>query len=42
MVPLNREVRQEIARRADERGMDASLLARLWIEERLRAERAAS
>ena len=41
IVPLNQEVRDELSRRADERGIGPAALARLWIEERLRAERAA-
>jgi hypothetical protein len=42
IVPLKPEVRAELSRRADERGVGPAALAQLWIEERLRAERAAS
>lgn len=42
IVPLKPEVRDELSRRADERGVGPAALARLWIEERLKAERAAS
>jgi len=42
VVPLNRETREELAQRAKMRNLGPAALARLWIEERLRAERAAS
>ncbi len=42
VVPLARDVREELSRHADERGIGPSALVRLWVEERLRAERAVS
>ncbi len=42
VVPLDRDDRDELARRAEERGIGPSALVRLWVEERLRAERAVS
>ena len=41
VVPLGRAVREELARRVEEQGIGPAALVRLWVEERLRAERAA-
>lgn len=40
-VRLDRGDREELTRRADEQGVGPSTLVRMWIKERLRAERAA-
>lgn len=42
VVLLDPESREELARRAGTRGIGSAALVRLWVEERLRAERAAS
>lgn len=40
-VRLDRADREELTRRADEQGVGPSTLVRMWVKERLRAERAA-